>query len=61
MSQLSTRLSSSLTTVKELILGLWRGPFWWLVLLVGLLLPFSAIFIFFQAVPFIAPFVYTLF
>ncbi len=48
-------------TAGELIRGLWQGPFWWLVPVVLLLLPAAVLFVFLQAVPFVAPFVYTVF
>ena len=49
------------STAAELIGGLWSGPFWWLVPLVIVLLSVSVIFIFLQAAPLVAPFVYTVF
>ncbi|MFT7485567.1 MAG: hypothetical protein ACI9F9_001417 [Candidatus Paceibacteria bacterium] len=48
-------------TAVELIRGLWQGPFWWMVPIVLLLLPAAVLFVFLQAVPFVAPFVYTVF
>ncbi len=48
-------------TSTELIRGLWRGPYWWLVPVAALLLPAAILFIFLQAVPLVAPFVYTVF
>lgn len=50
-----------LATAAELLLALWRGPFWWLVPLVAFLLVTATLFVFLQAVPVVAPFVYTLF
>ena len=41
--------------------ALWRGPFWWLVPVVALLLPAAVLFVFLQTVPLVAPFVYTVF
>ena len=55
------RLASALSTVLELILGLARGRNWWLIPIVFILLPFSIILVLMQAVPVVAPFVYTLF
>ncbi|HEV8114495.1 MAG TPA: DUF5989 family protein [Planctomycetota bacterium] len=49
------------STAVELIRGLYRGPYWWLAPVVLLLLPAAIIFIFLQAVPYVAPFVYTIF
>jgi hypothetical protein len=40
---------------------MWGGPFWWLVPLVVFLLPAAMIFVFLQAAPLVAPFVYTVF
>lgn len=48
-------------TAVELIRAMWRGPFWWLVPVVLILLPSAIIFVFLQAVPLVAPFVYTMF
>ena len=55
----SMKLGTS--TAAELIRGLWQGPFWWLVPVILLLLPAAILFVFLQAVPFVAPFVYTVF
>ena len=52
---------SRLATVRELIRGLWEGPYWWLVPLVIILLPAAFVFMILQAVPLVAPFVYTVF
>jgi len=52
-----TRISTSI----ELLRALWDGPYWWLVPVVLLLLPAAVIFIFLQAAPLVAPFVYTVF
>jgi hypothetical protein len=49
------------STAMELVRGFWNGPFWWLVPVVALLLPAALIFVFLQAVPLVAPFVYTVF
>jgi len=49
------------STALELIRGLWQGPYWWMVPIVLLLLPAAVFFVFLQAVPFVAPFVYTVF
>lgn len=48
-------------TAVELIRAMWRGPFWWLVPVVLILLPSAIVFVFLQAVPLVAPFVYTMF
>lgn len=49
------------STAAELVRALWRGPFWWLVPVVALLLPAAVLFVFLQTVPLVAPFVYTVF
>ncbi len=48
-------------TALELLRTVWNGPFWWLLPLVALLLPAAVLFIFLQAAPLVAPFVYTVF
>jgi hypothetical protein len=50
-----------LGTAGELIRSLWNGPSWWLVPVILLLLPTAVVFIFLEAVPLVAPFVYTMF
>ncbi len=54
-------LRVGLSTSSELIRSLWRGPYWWLVPVVMGLLMMSILFVFLQAVPWAAPFVYTIF
>lgn len=56
-----TTIRAGFGTSVELLLGLWRGPYWWLVPVVVLLLPAAVLFVFLQAVPLVAPFVYTVF
>ena len=51
----------ALGTVAELVRGVWRGPRWWLVPVLLLLLPIAALLVFLQAVPLVAPFVYAVF
>jgi hypothetical protein len=46
---------------RDLIVGIWRSPFWWLAPLVVVLLPLAVVFALVQAVPFVAPFVYAMF
>lgn len=53
------RVRSGWDTALELLKGLWNGPYWWLVPVVVLLLPAAVLFVFLQAVPLVAPFVYT--
>ncbi len=52
---------SRLSTAAELIAAVWKGPYWWLVPVLCVLLPAAAVFVFLQAVPIVAPFVYTVF
>ena len=47
------------STAGELIKNLWSGPYWWLIPVAALLLPAAVLFIFLEAVPLVAPFVYT--
>ena len=54
-------LRSGFATAFELVKGMWNGPFWWLVPVAALLLPAAALFVVLQAVPIVAPFVYTVF
>ena len=61
MQRLYVSVKSRLATSFELLKGLWNGPYWWLVPVVALLLPAAVLFIFLQAVPMVAPFVYTVF
>ena len=55
------KIGGGLKTVGELIRSMWRGPNWWIVPLVLFLLPAAVIFVLLQAVPLVAPFVYTMF
>ena len=55
------RVRVGISTVRDLMRALWRGPRWWLVPLVVLFLPMAAFFLALQAAPIVAPFVYTLF
>ena len=57
--RLFTKIRTGSSTTIELLRGLWNGPYWWLVPVVVLLLPAAALFVFLQAVPLVAPFVYT--
>jgi hypothetical protein len=47
-------------TTWELVRALWRGPYWWLVPLLLILIPAAVFFILLQAVPVVAPFLYTI-
>ena len=61
MRRFLTATRTRVRTATELIVALWDGPYWWLVPVVLLLLPAALIFIFLQAAPLVAPFVYTVF
>ncbi len=61
MKRMVTHARTRFSTIVELIRALWNGPYWWLVPALFILLPAAAIFIFLQAVPIVAPFVYTVF
>jgi hypothetical protein len=54
-------LAQGFSTARELLVALWRGPNWWLVPVVVLLLPAAVILVLLQTVPVVAPFVYTVF
>jgi hypothetical protein len=54
-----TSIATGLSTARELIRSLMSGPYWWLVPVAALLLPAALLFVFLQAVPWVAPFVYT--
>lgn len=54
-------IGEGFATTWELLRGLWNGPFWYLVPLVLLLLPAAIVFILLQGIPYVAPFVYTVF
>lgn len=59
--KLIARIRSGVATVGELLANLWRGPFWWLVPLIVLLVPAAILFVVLQAVPMVSPFIYTIF
>ncbi len=59
--KLAASTQSFVSTLFELIRGLHRSGYWWLIPLIIIMLPLSLVFIFAQAVPIVAPFVYTLF
>ena len=61
MKRIWSSLRVGASTSAELVRSLWRGPYWWLVPVIALLLPAALLFIFLQAVPLVAPFVYTVF
>jgi len=50
-----------MSTAGELIVSWWQGPYWWLLPVLLLILPAAIIFVVLQAVPLVAPFVYTVF
>lgn len=61
VKRLWTGTRTRFATTGELIRSFWNGPYWWLVPVVLLLLPAAVIFVFLQAYPVVAPFVYTVF
>lgn len=61
MSGFFSSVKSGVSTSFELLKSLWNGPYWFVVPLAVLLLPAAVIFVFLQAVPIVAPFVYTVF
>ncbi len=56
-----SRIKNGASTVGELLSNLWRGPFWWTVPLIVLLVPAAIFFVLLQAVPLVSPFIYTIF
>jgi hypothetical protein len=61
LATLVRRARVGFATVVELMRALWRGPNWWLVPVMCVLLPAAVVFVVLQAAPVVAPFVYTLF
>ena len=61
MRRLVQRVRGGCATAGELVVGVWHGPYWWLVPVMAILLPAAVVFIVLQASPVVAPFVYTLF
>ena len=61
MKRLLVHIRIGINTSVELLRSMWNGRYWWLVPVVLLLLPAAVLFVFFQAVPMVAPFVYTVF
>ena len=61
MRALITKLRVGFGTAVDLVRMLWNGPYWWLVPVLALLLPAAILFVVLQAVPWVAPFVYTVF
>ncbi len=59
--KISTYICVFFSTLGELIRGLHKSGYWWLIPLIFIFLPISLIFLLVQAVPIVAPFVYTLF
>ena len=55
------KLSSGASTVKELLTHVWRGPNWWLVPVILILLPLSLVLVLLNAMPMVAPFAYSIF
>ena len=61
MGRFFTKLGVGFSTAVELIRAMSRGRYWWLVPVVLFLLPVALLFVLLQAVPVVAPFVYTVF
>jgi len=55
------RLRAAIGTALELVRSMARGRYWWLLPVVLFLLPIACLFVLLQAVPLVAPFVYTIF
>jgi hypothetical protein len=61
MKRFLGRVRTGISTAIELLRSMWHGRFWWLVPVIVFLLPIAVLFLFLQAVPYMAPFVYTVF
>jgi hypothetical protein len=61
MKRIFVGVRTRVGTAAELVRSMWSGPFWWLVPVVLVLLPAAAVIIYLQLVPWVAPFVYTVF
>ncbi len=59
--RLFKKLKLGVQTCWELIVSMWRGPNWWLVPVILILVPTAALLVFLETVPIVAPFVYTVF
>ncbi len=54
------KLGLGTRTAWELVVSIWRGPNWWLVPVVLLLLPVAVILVLVETVPIVGSFVYTI-
>ncbi len=61
MARRLQRIGIGLGTAQELVVAMWRGPFWWMVPVLAILLPVALLLILLQITPAVAPFVYTVF
>jgi hypothetical protein len=61
MQRLVSKIRARVRAALELIRECWRGPYWWLVPIVLVLLPTAVVFACLHAAPLVAPFVYTVF
>ncbi|KAA3609452.1 MAG: hypothetical protein DWQ01_08955 [Planctomycetota bacterium] len=59
MPRFFRRTRTGFATTFELLRSLWRGPYWWLVPLVVILIPAALFFILLQAMPIVSPFIYS--
>ncbi len=61
MRRILRRAGVGLQTWIELLRSVWRGPRWWLVPVLLILLPLALILVFLQMFPAVSPFVYAVF
>jgi hypothetical protein len=61
MRAFARKLQLGVSTSLELVTGLWRGRYWWLVPVLIILLPLALVFVLLKTYPIVAPFVYTTF
>ena len=55
-----TKLAWGVRTAGELVVSIWRGPHWWVVPVVLLLLPVAVILVLVETVPIVGSFIYTI-
>ena len=61
MRRFLKRLAVGVSTLTELLGSVWRGPRWWLVPVILVLLPLAILLVILNAVPLVSPFVYVVF
>lgn len=54
------KLAWGARTAGELVVSIWRGPHWWVVPVVLMLLPVAVILVLVETVPIVGSFIYTI-